>query len=151
MPLSFVLPVWGQKPFQWLWNVQKVLCPRAVWPWPGSCRQGSGRRWPLHLSFHLPHSLPHTCGDHMEGTCEEIGATAGPGSDCNNWSQSWLRHGGSVAGGQGARQGFAASSNSPNAGSCSGVTPAEMTGLQGGAVERLLRQGNRALKSRGRK
>lgn len=41
LPLSLVLPVWGQKTFQLLWNVQKVLCSRAVWPWPRSCTQGT--------------------------------------------------------------------------------------------------------------
>lgn len=47
LPLSLVLPVWGQKTFQLLWNVQKVLCSRAVWPRPRSCTQGRLGSWPL--------------------------------------------------------------------------------------------------------
>lgn len=68
LPLCFVLPAWGQKPFQLLWNVQKVLCQRAAGPWPGSCIQGpvlGAGRFSLKLprpSLELGQPARYLCG-----------------------------------------------------------------------------------------
>ena len=40
MPLSFVLPVWEQKPFQLLWKCTKSSVPKGCQAWPGILKTG---------------------------------------------------------------------------------------------------------------
>lgn len=65
--IAFVIcsSCWGQKPFQLLWNVQKVLCRRAAGPGLELCKRGSVRGagcFYLKLLYPAQHaSLPGAC------------------------------------------------------------------------------------------
>lgn len=64
---------WGQKPFQLLWNVQKVLCRRAAGPGLESCKRGSvwgaGYLHPKLLRPAPQASLPGIC---VLGKCQGL-------------------------------------------------------------------------------